>query len=78
MDEKEMALSESNSKFIFYCGQRETTRFENIPETINRKRKAIERQLIARAKALEMSKSIAAEKRANRIVNRKRRFNKTH
>ena len=49
VDKTEMALSESNSKFIFYCGQRETTRFENIPETINRKRKAIERQLIARA-----------------------------
>ena len=30
VDKKEMALSESNSKFIFYCGQRETTRYENL------------------------------------------------
>ena len=30
VDKKEMELSESNSKFIFYCGQRETTRYENL------------------------------------------------
>ena len=36
VNKKEMALSESNSKFIFYCGQRETTRYENIEEAINR------------------------------------------
>ena len=29
------ALSESNSKYIFYCGHRETIRFENLLWTIN-------------------------------------------
>ena len=50
VDKNEKALSESNSKYIFYCGHREAIRFENLAWSmdyqlvkINRKRKKIER-----------------------------------